>query len=223
LKELEELKNVWATGSDPKTSKYAFIMAHGRGMDVGDMQSLLPTIQPADTYCLIPQATLEIMPGRYAWYPHFWNENLSENMRYLNQSFELLDNCVQHLYNLGFRDDQIILIGHSQGANLMLEYFLTNPRPYKAVISMRGTVLGNYGDKRDFISTMPEETIVLLHAGRRDPYIPIIKTDQSLNTLKKLGANAVKVQYETGHGITRNELMDLKKLIKRDYILEERN
>lgn len=222
MKELAQLKNVWATGTDAPKAKYAFLMAHGRGMDVGDMQSLLPTIQPADTYCLIPRATLEIMPGRYAWYPYFWNENLSENMRYLNMSFELLDNCIQHLNEVGFADNQIILIGHSQGANLLLEYFLTNPRPYKAVISMRGTVLGNYGDKRDFSSAVPGSTLVLLHAGRRDPYIPMIKTDQSFNTLKKMGANVVKVQYETGHGITRNELMDLKKLIKRDYQPEEK-
>lgn len=220
MKEIDGLDKVWETGTDPKQAKYAFIMAHGRGSDVGDMQSLLPTIGADNAYCVIPRGALEIMPGRYAWYPHFWNENLSENMRYLNMSFEILDHCIQHLYNLGFKDEQTVLIGHSQGANMLIEYFLANPRPYKALISMRGCVLGNYGDSRDFKNPLPS-TLVLLNAGRRDPYIPMRKIEQSLHTLKRLGANAFKVQYETGHGVHRCELSDLKKLIKCDFVYEE--
>lgn len=220
MKQLDDLEKVWATGTEPKLAKYAFLMAHGRGSDVGDMQSLLPTIAPDDTYCLIPRGFLEIMPNRFAWYPYFWNENLSENMRYLNMSFELLDTCIQHLYDQGFKDEQIVLIGHSQGANLLIEYFLANPRPYKALISMRGCVLGNYGDDRSFVSDLPP-TLVLLNAGRRDPYIPIRKTDQSFNMLKRLGANVHKVQYEASHGVSRNELMDLKKLVKKDFDYED--
>lgn len=220
MKEIDGLEKVWATGAAPSDATYAFIMAHGRGSDVGDMQSLLPGIGKDNIYCVIPRGPLEIMPGRNAWYPHFWNENLIENMRYMNMSFELLDHCVQHLYDQGFKDEQIVLIGHSQGANLLIEYFLANPRPYKALISMRGCVLGNYGDSRDFNNTLPP-TLVLLNAGRRDPYIPMRKTDQSYNMMKRLGANVYKVQYEVGHGIHRSELNDLKKLVARDFKYEE--
>ncbi|TNE70552.1 hypothetical protein EP331_11890 [bacterium] len=220
MKEIDGLEKVWATGASPNLADYAFVMAHGRGSDVSDMQSMLPTVGSSNIYCVMPRGPLEIMPGRYAWYPFFWNENLTENMRYLNMSFELLDHSIQHLYDVGFKDEQIVLIGHSQGANLLIEYFLANPRPYKALISMRGCVLGNYGDDRDFHNTLPP-TLVLLNAGRRDPYIPMRKTDQSFNMMKRLGANVYKVQYEAGHGVHRSELTDLKKLLAKNFNYEE--
>lgn len=216
MNKLAQLKNVWVTGADASSAKYAFLMVHGRGSDVSDMQSLLPTMGPKIAYCVMPQASVEIMPSRYAWYPHFWNENLEENIGHLNNAFEQFDQCIDHIKSQGFKDEQIVLIGHSQGANVLLEYFMANPRPFKAVISFRGILLGNFGEERGFKDKLPK-TLVLLHAGRRDPYIPSEKIDQTHFQLKDLGASVHKVLYETSHGICRQELLDVKKLIKKDF------
>lgn len=216
MKTKEELENVFQTGCDPKEARFGFIMLHGRGSDANDMKSVLPNLLVNDAYILMPQAPIEIMPGRFAWYPYFWNENLEENMRALIKAYEVLDNCVEHMNDVGISDNKIVFIAHSQGANLMLEYYLSNPRNYKALISMRGCVLGNFDEERDFNNKLPN-TLVVLNAGRRDPYIPIRKIEQSCATLKRLGANVHKHQYESGHGICRPELMDLRRMIRDNF------
>lgn len=221
MKTIKESDTIFCTGCAPDEATLGFIMLHGRGSDASDMRSVLPDLFARTAYALMPQAPLEIMPGRFAWYPHFWNENLEENLKYLHKSFEKIDLCIDHMHRVGIKDEQIVFISHSQGANLSLEYYLTHPRPYKAVISMRGCVLGNFNDERDFNDEL-KSTLISLNAGRKDPYIPMKKIEQSYDILKRLGADKViKKQYETGHGICRTELMDLRRLIKKDFALPE--
>lgn len=208
-------------GVDPGDARYGFIMLHGRGSDINDMRSVLPTLQLKDAYVLLPQAPLEIMPGRYAWYPHFWNENLEENLEHLENAFRLINSCVNDMVNKGIKQEKIVLLGHSQGANLIMEYYGFKPRPFQAVVSLRGCFLGNFGEERHFSGKKFPNTIIMLNAGRRDPYIPIRKIDQTYNTLKRMGARVFKRQYETGHGICRSELIDLRKLIARDFARPE--
>lgn len=217
MKHVDEYKNLYHSGCDPHDAKYGFIMLHGRGSDASDMKSVLPNLFYDHAYVVLPQAPLEIMPGRFAWYPHFWNENLEENVKYLNKSFKIIDQCVEHLHEVGLENKQIVFISHSQGANLSLEYYLSNPRPFKAIVSMRGCVLGNFGDERNFADQL-KDTLIILNAGRRDPYIPMKKIDQSYNILKRLGATKLmKKQYETGHGMCRAEIMDLRRLVHKDF------
>jgi len=190
---------------------YALIMLHGRGSDVNDMKSCLPILQLKKVHVVIPQAPFEIMPGRFAWYRYFWSENLEQNLKDLNNSFELLDHCVAELLEHGYDHSNIILFGHSQGANLILEYFLKTRASYHSVFALRGCVLGEYKIDRNFDDTdLPKKTKIYIHSGRRDPYIPPKKIDQTVSLLRKLKGNVTHSNFEAAHGICRKELIEIK-------------
>jgi phospholipase/carboxylesterase len=213
---------IYQGGSEPDQSDLGMIMLHGRGSDISDMKSVVPSLRLKNVHLLMPRGPFEIMPGRYAWYSHFWNENLDENLRQLSNSFEVVDQCISNMIDAGIEQENIILFGHSQGANLLLEYFVTNPRPIKALIALRGCLLGEFTIDRNFENELPDDSPLYIHAGRKDPYIPVKKIDQTLDLLQKLGAPVKKRLYETGHGICRQELMDVKKMFKqKSFVTEE--
>lgn len=205
-----------SSGLTPDKADIGIIMLHGRGSDSSDMKSVYTQLYHKNSYAIMPRAPFEIMPGRFAWYAHFWNVNLEENLKQIKESFLLLDSCVNQLIEKGFKDEEIVLIGHSQGANVLMEYVANFPRKYKAIVSMRGCFLGNIGSNREFKERLAGTTVVL-NSGRQDPYIPQKKVDQTSKILEFLGANVIKKQYESGHGICRAEIMDLRKLFKNDF------
>lgn len=205
---------VYSSGDDPKEAEFGMIMLHGRGSDINDMKSVIPPLHLKKVHLLMPEAPIEIMPGRYAWYQHFWNENLDENLSQLHESFEIIDKCVQQMQNGGIETEDIVMFGHSQGANLLLEYFAANPQNFKAVLLLRACFLGEFTIDRSFDKELPENTPVIIHAGRKDPYIPQKKVDQTVEQLDRMGANVTKRLYETGHGICRPELVDIKKMFR---------
>lgn len=197
----------------------AFVMAHGRGCTTGDMQSIIPMLELKTAAYLIPEGPYEIMPGRFAWYRHFWNENLFLNLQEMDHSFSIIDDALKQLNQRGFKDEQIVLFGHSQGGNLMLEYMMTKPRAFKAVITMRSCLIGKSTAEREFAEQIPNIPIVLC-AGRKDPFIPIRKVEQTAMVMETAGAFVIRRKYEAGHGITRSELVEIRKMFAVDFKVE---
>lgn len=206
-------------GAAYETAKMAFVMAHGRGSTTGDMQSIIPMLELADAAYVIPEGPYEIMPGRFAWYRHFWNENLFLNLQEMDHSFSIIDECLTMLNKKGFKDDQIVLFGHSQGGNLLLEYMMTKPRAFKAVITMRSCLIGKSTSEREFAEVIPHIPVVLC-GGRKDPFIPIRKIDQTAAVMENAGAFVIRRKYESGHGITRSELVEIRKMFPVDFKVE---
>lgn len=169
---------------------------------------------------IIPEGPYEIMQGRFAWYRHFWNENLFLNLQEMDHSFSIIDDCLNMLNKRGFKDEQIVLFGHSQGGNLMLEYMMTKPRAFKAVITMRSCLIGKSTGEREFAEKIPEIPIVLC-AGRKDPFIPVRKVEQTATVMEDAGGYVIRRKYEAGHGITRNELVEIRKMFPLDFKVEK--
>lgn len=203
-------------GEELKDAKYGIIMTHGRGADGNDMRSIIPMLEIKHAAFQIPQAPYEIMPGRYAWYRHFWNENLFLNLQELDHSFSILDECIKEFTDNGIPLERILLFGHSQGGNLILEYQMSRPKNFKAIIALRSCIIGKTTFDREFADKLPPSTQIILCAGRRDPFIPNRKVDQTKAIMQKLGANVVKHQYEAAHGISRAELVDLRKFLAKN-------
>jgi predicted esterase len=214
-------KNPLKLGVDYSAARMGMVMAHGRGSTSYDMQSVLPMLEiNTFTSVLIPQGPYEIQPGRFAWYRHFWNENLFLNLQEMDHSFSIINETLDTLNKNGLEDSQIILFGHSQGGNLLLEYFMTTGRAFKAVITLRSCLIGKSTSEREFSATLPPIPVILC-SGRKDPFIPTRKVDQTKLAMEKAGARAVRNQYEAGHGITRTELIEIRKLIVADFPVEK--
>lgn len=212
-------KPVFSTGTDLSAAKFGMIMLHGRGSDPHDMQSIIPMLELRNTHVLIPEGPYEIMPRRFAWYRHFWNENLFLNIQEMDHSFSIIDDCVQSLEKGGLETENIVIFGHSQGGNMALEYFVRTQKKFKAVIGLRSCLIGKTTMERDLPPKVPNTTVVLC-SGRKDPFIPNKKVDQTKDLLTKLGANVMKKQYEAAHGVSRPELIDLRKLFDSDFTTE---
>jgi predicted esterase len=195
-------------------------MTHGRGSTTGDMQSIVPMLELKETVYLVPEGPYEIMPGRFAWYRHFWHENLELNLQEMDHSFSIIDECLELLHKKGFTDEQIVLFGHSQGGNLLLEYFMTKPRTFKAVIALRSCLIGKTIAGRPLAKNVPSVPVVLC-GGRRDTFIPTQKIEQTAAVMETAGANVIRRKYEAAHGITRNELIEIRKMFAADFNVEK--
>jgi predicted esterase len=124
------------------------------------------------------------------------------------------------LHKKGFTDEQIVLFGHSQGGNLLLEYFMTKPRTFKAVIALRSCLIGKTIAGRPLAKNVPSVPVVLC-GGRRDTFIPTQKIEQTAAVIETAGANVIRRNYEAAHGITRNELIEIRKMFAADFNVEK--
>ena len=203
-------------GCSPEEADYGVILLHGRGSDGTEMRPVFSSLYLRKSYALFPHGPFEIMQSRRAWYTQFWNVNPTENLQEISHSFGIVEQCLDEFKRHNIPESQIALIGHSQGANLLLEFVVDNPRPFKAVVAMRGCFLGNIDVDRQFASDLSGIKFVI-NTGRNDPYIPARKTDQACDNLKEMGGEVFHRNYKTSHGICQAELNDLRKLFHKDF------
>ena len=203
-------------GCDPDKAEYGVILLHGRGSDGSDMHPVFTSLYLRQSFALFPHAPFEIMQGRLAWYTKFWNDDPDHNLAEMSQSFTVVEKCLDEFKRHNIPEENLILIGHSQGANLMLEFVVDNPRPFKAVVAMRGCFLGNLDVEREFTGDLNGIKFIL-NSGRKDPYIPIKKIDQTSELIQQLGGDVFYRNYDTAHGICQAELRDLRKLFHKNF------
>lgn len=204
-------------GCTPEEADHGVILVHGRGSDGSEMRPVFSSLYLRKSYALFPHGPFEIMKGnRLAWYTHFWNVEPEANLTEISHSFSIIEQCLDEFKRHNIPETEITMVGHSQGANLLLEFVTDNPRPFNAVIAMRGCFLGHIEEERNFTSDLSGQRIVI-NSGRKDPYIPSKKTDQACEILKELGAEVSHKNYEAGHGICQAELNDLRKLFHKKF------
>ena len=204
-------------GCDPQGAKYGAVLVHGRGSDGSEMRPVFSSLYLRSTYALFPNGPFEIMKGnRLAWYTHFWNTDPEESLPEISHSFNIIDQCIDELIRNNIPENHITLLGHSQGANLLLEYVADNPRPFNAIVAMRGCFLGQLEQDRTIKSNLNGLRFII-NSGRNDPYIPSKKSEQACEILSNSGAEVLHKHYETGHGVCQAELNDIRKLFHKNF------
>lgn len=188
-----------ASGDISKAEKVV-IMLHGRG---GNAENILQISQSLpETIC-----SIAITAPNNQWYPNKFNLHTSVNQPQLDESLqqvsELLEYAKKHI-----SEENIYILGFSQGACLALEFIARNPLKLGGVFALSG---GLIGDDSEVKSENIPGTNVFIGCSEQDPFINIDRVLKSKEILENAGASVTCITYPgNSHTISEEELEYIK-------------
>jgi predicted esterase len=124
-----------------------------------------------------------------------------------------MDDLLRELGSLGFRSEQIVLLGFSQGACLLAQYALMHPARYRGVAILTGGYIGPPGVDWSFKGDMVG-TPVLVTTSLVDEWVPPARAVETAHCFEKLGATVqLKLFDDRPHEVSDEEILLLKQLI----------
>lgn len=192
-------------GAAIEQATLAVILLHGRGSSAEDILSLGAAFALPGVAYIAPEA------AGHAWYPQSFLAPREANEPYLSSALARIDSLVRSLEEAGFRRDQIVISGFSQGACLSTEYVATHPARYGGLIAFTGGLIGPPGSvARDLAAFTGAElagTPALLLSGDPDPHVPWSRIEESAAVLEAMGA-AVSTRRFPGrpHTVSAEEI-----------------
>ena len=184
-----------ATGQPPRQ---VVLLLHGVGADGNDLIGLAPLFQQ-----ILPEAAFfspnaphrfDMAPFGYQWFSlrDFGPEARLEGTR---AAAPILDHYIDHLLAIfGLNEENMALIGFSQGTMMALHVGLRRARPLAGIVGYSGMLVGAEF-LADEIRARPP---VLLVHGAADGIVPVESLDQAKTALDK---NKVPVRAHVRPGI----------------------
>jgi phospholipase/carboxylesterase len=187
------------------------LLLHGYGSNVEDLFSFASEL-PEEYFVVSARAPFDMMYGSYAWYAINFDadENKFSDIGQAQTSRDIIANFIDELIaEYPIDQENVTLIGFSQGCILSLAIGLSYPEKVKRVVGMSGyfneeIALTDY-DKNDFSNL----TIFCSH-GTVDQVVPVDWARKSEPKLKALGIAVTYKEYPIGHGISPQNFYDFK-------------
>ena len=200
-------KQIIHAGKDLEQATKALIMVHGRGASAEDILGLSAYLPVNDFALLAPQAT------NNTWYPYSFMSPVKENEPWLSSALALLKEVVADVKAKGIAEENIYLLGFSQGACLTLEFVTRHATKYGGVAAFTGGLIGdkiyNENYKGDF-----QNTPIFIGSSNPDPHVPVERVHATANILKSMNASVTeKIYNNMGHTINEDEIENANKLI----------
>lgn len=209
-------REIAEAGTPLASAQAAVILVHGRGATAESILPLADEINVPDTAYLAPQA------GGNTWYPNSFLAPIERNEPGLSSALRAINDVREKIARAGIPDEQIVLIGFSQGACLGIEYAARNPRRYGGVVAFSGGLIGTGtvdgaeppDDKHFDYDGSLQGTPVFLGCSDIDPHIPVQRVLQSSNVMRELGGAVTERIYEgMGHTVNEDEIEFVRRLM----------
>jgi predicted esterase len=195
-------------GPHPPAARLAVILVHGRGGTAAEMLRFGEELALEDVAWLAPQA------AGHTWYPYSFLSPIEQNEPGITSGLRVLTRAVEELTRAGMEQDQIGILGFSQGACLSLEFAARFARRYAAVVGLSGGLIGPPGTPRDYPGSLGG-TPVFLGCSDIDPHIPVERVRESGEVFRRIGAIVDERIYpRMGHTINRDELEAVRALLE---------
>jgi phospholipase/carboxylesterase len=210
-------KIVTETAANPKV---VIIWMHGLGADGNDFVSVVPQFNISGlpikfVFPHAPKIPVTINGGMVmrAWYDilamdidrHIDKDGILQSVNYIH---ELIDEQIKQ----GFAYDQIILAGFSQGAAMSIQVSSQYQHKLAGIIALSGYLpIPEQITSNDKVINL--KTPFFMGHGTQDPVVPYELGVKSRNILSKAGYNIDWHEYPIQHGVSMDELNDIKALI----------
>ena len=195
-------------GTPVQEATTAMILIHGRGASAQGMLDLERVLQKDDMAYIAPQA------ANGSWYPFRFIAEIAQNEPYLSSALSLIDNTVDMLIKAGFKTNQIVLGGFSQGACLASEYVARHPARYGGLFVFSGGLIGPPGGLPAYSGDL-NQTPVFIGCSDVDAHIPLERVEETAQVLASLGAQVDKQIYPgMGHTINTEEIKAVQKILE---------
>lgn len=187
-------------GVSLNSAKSAMILIHGRGATTESILSLTKELYAHDYAYAAPQAL-----GN-TWYPYSFLSPIESNEPGLSSGLKAIDKLIKKIKDFGIPENEIILLGFSQGACLALEYAARNARQYRGIVGLSGGLIGDKIDKKRYSGSF-KNCSVFLGCSDFDPHVPEERVNLTFEIMTEMGAKVTKRIYKNmGHTINEDEL-----------------
>ena len=196
------------TGLEPTP---AFIMLHGFGSNKEDLFSF-ENYLPAQHTVISLQAPISNPYGGYAWFDINSADSFKKQYQIdqAKNSIDLVNQFVQGAINkFNLNENDISLIGFSQGAILSWALAFGYPNQYRRIISLSGFIL-------EEILPIKEPTFLAYAShGVHDQMIPIELPRSTIKPLLDRYPEVVYHEFEDGHHLSNESLESMINWIKK--------
>lgn len=199
---------VAATGADLKKATKAMIMIHGRGASAQSILGLSKEFKNTHNFVfLAPQASGQ------TWYPYSFLAPTENNQPGINSGLQAISDIIEKLNEQGITNQNIFLLGFSQGACLASEFVARNPSKYAGLIALSGGLIGETINLESFSGNL-DKTPVFMGCSDIDAHIPKERVNESAEVFEQLDAKVVKKLYPgMGHLVNEDEIQHIQQLI----------
>jgi predicted esterase len=171
------------------------------------MLALADEIDRPGVAYLAPQA------ARRSWYPNSFMAPIDQNEPELTSALQVVDDTLARIAEAGPPEEQVVLLGFSQGACLAAEYAARHPQRYGGVVALSGGLIGPDGTDFDHEGPL-DGTPVFLGCSDQDPYIPLERVEETATVFRRLGATVTKRIYEgMAHTTNDDEIQFVRTLL----------
>lgn len=193
-------------GKPLNQAQKAIILLHGRGADAEDIISLADEFCDDTFYIAAPQAT------NNAWYPFSFMTPEDRNEPWLTSAVHTVKRLLEEI-SVYIPAEKIYVSGFSQGACLALEVTTRYAIKYAGIIAFSGGLIGETIRTEKYRGNF-EGTKVFIGNSDKDPHIPLIRSQESENLMKLMGAEVtLKVYPDMPHTIIKDEIETVKNLM----------
>lgn len=187
-------------GGNLENPQKALIMIHGRGGSAQDIMGLSEYLNVKDYILLGPEA------DQNTWYPNSFIAPISTNEPQLTRAIEIISEAVKIANEKGILNENIFLLGFSQGACLALEYSTRNAKRFGGVVAFTGGLIGDKIYKEEYSGNF-EGTPVFIGTSDPDFHVPVSRVQESTSLMQEMGAKVDERIYKNmGHTITQDEI-----------------
>jgi phospholipase/carboxylesterase len=187
-------------------------MFHGYGSNEEDLFSFAPEIQPE--FCIISvRAPYPMQPFGNAWYAiDFDNEQgkWSDDEQAKESREKIVAFIEEACKAYGLDENNVTLLGFSQGTILSYAVALSYPEKIKNVVALSGYI--NEAILKDgYEKKMHDMLKIYASHGQVDQVIPPEWAQRAPELLKKLGVDYVYEEFPVGHGVAPQNFYSFKK------------
>lgn len=196
----------------------AIIMLHGYGSDENDLFSFASELP--DSYHIISlKAPFSMQPFGNAWYAINFDATkgkFSDTTQAIN-SRDLIVSCIDEIINKYNADENnITLLGFSQGTILSFAVALSYPEKIKNVIGLSG-----YVDQEMLISGYESNDFSELNVysshGSVDQVIPVEWARKTKPLLANLNIDCSYSEFPVGHGVSPQNFFEFKNWLLKQH------
>lgn len=187
------------------------LLLHGYGSNEEDLFSFASEL-PDNYYVVSARAPYDMMYGSYAWYAINFDadENKFSDIGQAQASRDLIANFIDELIaNYAIDEDNVTLIGFSQGCILSYAVGVSYPEKVQRVVGMSG-----YFNEQIAVENFEQNNFsnlkIFASHGTVDQVVPVEWARKAQPTLSHLGIDITYKEYPIGHGISPQNFYDFK-------------
>lgn len=192
------------------------LLLHGYGSDENDLFSFAEHL-PKEYIVVSAKAPCSLQPYGNAWYAINFDaagDKFSDTQQAVTSRIKIMEFIDELIQAYPIDENDINLLGFSQGAILSFATALSHPKKFNRIIALSG-----YIDTQMMIDDFEKQDFSNLKIynshGSADQVIPVTWARKNQDTLQKLNIDFIYEEFPVGHGVAPQNFASFSKWMQK--------